>query len=134
MKSAQKLLVFTRRNPIGTVAYDIEKKTDYALYGQMLVKDILTELQEHTTLIDQKFWYNKGGIAVSGDHNVMALFDTGKGFHLFFNHDSNLGICYRTISSMQDYTGGRNRWMSMEQLAEPNVIINNLLKLRDENG
>lgn len=62
-------------------------------------------------------WFNPGGIAVSGDINLMGMKD-GSGFHLFGNLE--FGFTLRSAKSLTDFSGGRN--YTIKDLSEDALI------------
>jgi len=123
--------VHNRSNPkIFFDAYDEEGerlKAEFKRLGMRYFKSLVKRMN----LIDSKVSFNPGGIAGSGDFSVMGMFDEINGFHLFFNWT---GMCrwvtYRSISALDDYTGGYNRQMDFIVLQNSDNVIEKLNQLR----
>jgi len=77
---------------------------------------------------------NYAGIAVSGEITLMGMWGDGNG--LYFQISQPLApfnsFLYRTVSNMNDYSGGPNQWMHYELFAsgDYDAVIDTLLKLR----
>jgi hypothetical protein len=122
--AAEDIASFVQKNK--TIAYDDDKKKKWKSLGQKFLKQVASKLD----LKDQKIWFNAGGIAVSGDHHLMGMFDDKHGFHIFFNLDGFANyITYRTISHMKDYTGGANQNMPFSAFDDVNRVVSALHKL-----
>lgn len=78
-------------------------------YFSMLARDL--------DLDQSNVWFNPGGIAVSGDIDLMGMKD-GCGFHLFGNLAS--GFAVRSAKSLTDFSGGLNH--KIDDLSEDNLL------------
>jgi hypothetical protein len=108
------------------IAYDQDKKKQFKSMGTKFLKKVLS----HLSLKESKISYNPGGIAVSGDHSLMGMFDDSKGFHLFFNADGfSRYLTYRTIKNMKDYSGGTNQNIDLSYLDDPAAVALKILDL-----
>lgn len=91
-------------------------------FGRM-GKAALKELGEYLGLKEFSVDFNKSGVAGSGDLTLMGMFETEKGIYISFNKDGfGLGVLYRTIKHMKDYTGGSNNYFNESEFATPEVI------------
>lgn len=62
---------------------------------------------------ESKASFNPGGIAVPGDPSLYGMWDENNGIAIYFSLSfGDLRILYRKITSMKDFTGDRNRWIS----------------------
>jgi hypothetical protein len=109
MSSWQKLIDFVKENP--RVAYDSGKKIKFKNFGRKALIELGEYLTSTGLIEDFEYSYNKGGIAVSGDHHLKAKFtDRNMCFHLFFNLDTERSFVYRKTTSYTDHTGGQNHF------------------------
>lgn len=118
---------FIAHEPNG-VSYDMEKKKKFRQLGQKYLKSVRRRL-EHK-IEDCRISYNPGGIAVSGDHSLYAVFKNGKGACMFFNHDGfGSFVTFREIEHLKDYSGGMNRNRPMTILSDPDLAAQELKNL-----
>ncbi len=80
--------------------------TKSATFLRALAKDLgFTEYKVNT---------NPGGIAVSGEVSLYAMWGDGNGVYVQLSKPSynSQGFLYREINHIKDYSGGRNMWLS----------------------
>ena len=77
---------------------------------------------------------NPGGIAVSGDVTLRGMWGEGNGLYFQLNQPIQPfnSFLYRSIKSMQDYSGGYNQWLPCDLFAsgEYEKLIATLTELR----
>jgi len=114
------------------VQLDEEKKVEFRRLGRLYLKALLRKIESIFPLPEKEIHYNPSGPAMSGDHRLMAMFNNELGFYIFFNLEASadLGICYRTIKYMKDYTGGPNNWISFNSARDLDAFANRILGLR----
>lgn len=95
-----------------SLSYNDKGKQNYRRIGQKAMKELASLLQLNPYGIN----FNPGGIAVSGDLRLMGMCNDKKGVYIMMNKDVGLGVLYRSISHMKDYTGGRNNHLRFEDL------------------
>jgi len=84
-----------------------------------------------------KVYKNYAGIAVSGEITLVGMWSNNNG--LYFQIKQALpplnSFLYRTISHIEDYSGGPNQWMDYELFAsgDYDAVLGMLLKLRKAN-
>jgi len=102
-----------------------------AQFGR-LGKKAFTELAEYLDLSPFEVNFNKSGDATSGDLRLMVMFEPEKGIYCSLNKDGmGLGVLYRTITHMKDFTGGSNHYFKESDVAQPEVIkekVDHLIK------
>ena len=118
----------------GFPGYDDARKEKFKEIGKRFVWDIFLALRELTNKeLPHKISFNAGGIAVSGDHHLKVMFSEDKGVHLFFGAEMpHLGMCYRSIKSLDDHTGGPNHWYKFENLGHPAKFLGALMEVANE--
>lgn len=99
------------------VSYDEMKKNVFKSLGQKFLK----EVTKHIPFKEVKISFNPGGIAVSGDHNLMGMLNDHTGIYVSFNADRicQSQILYRTVANMKDYSGGANNWAKFDYFENP---------------
>ena len=99
---------------------------------RQLLKDIgqtLTDKYGEPSITEQKVSFNPGGPAVAGDPSLYFMTSKNNGLSIYIS-DSFMRtpqkqcILYREISSMKDYKGGGNNWLSVNKPYEE--IVNKL--------
>lgn len=96
------------------VAYDAPRKERFHRIGRQVLRAIVNkmDLEPGTYTIRS----NYGGIAVSGevilhtDHLYVQLYQSSR--------DVVQGFMYRYCENQSDYTGGKNRWLPWDALAD----------------
>jgi hypothetical protein len=114
---------FIEKNGMYSFRYDEAYKKQFARAGQ----GFCNELVKLLGLDNYRYYYNKAGIACSGDVSFFGE-KNGRMFYLHFNTDGTCGTTcdttgyYRTVKGFTDYTGGKNIWFNMldttEQIAK----------------
>lgn len=109
---------FLLRKP--EIEYNEINKAMFKKLGQSFLKKLVRYIKLDFEVLDSKVSWNPGGIAVSGDHNLMLMFSEGRGVYLTissgaFGHD---GFMARSITHMKDYTGGNNQWFDRSKLRD----------------
>jgi len=102
--------------------------TKSAAFLRALGKDLdLKEMQVKT---------NPAGIAVSGDVSLYGMWSGGNGLYLKIEEPVKpfSAFLYRHITSMKDYRGGNNQWLSCAifEDGDHNKIIDTLSALRKQ--
>ena len=107
MTAGDKLAAF-----VGNVGYNIERKDAVKRAGMKFLRDTVKVLGWSKDTYDIR--YNAGGIAVSGDCTLHH-----DRVYVTFNADGygGMGILIRTCGGRKDYTGGRNQYVSFENLS-----------------
>jgi len=93
-------------------AYNSEAKKEFKRLGKKYCLEIAKTISAAS-----HYSFNPGGIAVSGDHNLQLMMrEPYKMIHLFFNCDfgSSTYVYYRTITDLNDWTGGINNRCPIE--------------------
>jgi hypothetical protein len=123
-KKDSKLWEFIANEPQG-ISYDMEKKKKFRQLGHAFLKSVRRRLENK--IEDCRISYNPGGIAVSGDHSLYAVFKNGKGACVFFNYDG-IGsfVTFREIKHLKDYSGGMNRNRPLTILSDPELAAEEL--------
>jgi hypothetical protein len=94
----------------GRCDYHDTNKQEYKRLGLKLLRALASELGLEPKTFEVRF--NPGGVAVSGD----AILHSDC-LYVTINMDRmGLGILVRTCKGRRDYTGGPNRWFSLERL------------------
>ena len=106
MAAGDKLAAFK-----GGCNYNYAGKEAFKRAGMKFLRDTVKVLGWVKDTYDIR--YNAGGIAVSGDCRLHA-----DSVYVTFNADdfSGMGILIRTCGGREDYTGGRNQYVSFENL------------------
>ena len=110
---------------------DVEKKKFKKLGQKFLVE--VGEMFERGGDTRYKVGYNKGGIAVSGDHTLRVVQEVGgeAGFVVFLS-ESSCGLFWamaRTIESFDDHQGGQNQWIPDHFLKTPDDLYRHLKEI-----
>jgi len=81
-------------------------------------KSFLRALGNDLGLKEFKVFNNYGGIAVSGEITLMGLWSDSNGIYLQISQgiSSKSDLLYRSISHMNDYSGGHNQWLDYKLL------------------
>ena len=114
--------------PMRTGEYgDATEKRKFRTIGIGAMKQLAKDLGMREWKAD----FNPGGPAVSGDVSLMGMFNDRIGLYVFFNKDRygrtpSGDMTYRTITSMKDYYGGANQWMSFYEFNNPDDVISKL--------
>lgn len=74
------------------------------------------------------FW-NKGGVAGSGDVYLQMMLAPYKGVYVVISHPSTHGIMFRSVKSMTDHVGGPNNWYLINQFDNYEDLANHIKKL-----
>lgn len=84
-------------------------------------RSVLRAIAKHLNLTEYKVRVNKAGIAVSGDITLIGLGNESKGIYISMSSPMLYGtppeFLYRSVSHMKDFTGGINRFMTYQNLA-----------------
>lgn len=87
-------------------------------------KVFLRALSKDLGLQDVSVGSNPGGIAVSGESTLMGMWQTN-GLYIQLSQpcfDRENVLLYRTIRHSKDYTGGRNLYLTRQDLAEMSYL------------
>ena len=82
---------------------------------RQLVKDLDSALAErHISIIDKKVSFSSSGPAVAGNPTLYFMTDQNRGLAVFIipGNSGEPTILLRHITSMKDYRGGPNMWLS----------------------
>lgn len=92
----------------------------------------LRQIAKDLNLVQSKVSFNAGGPAVSGDANLMGMWDDASGIYITISQGfTGRDIMYRTISHMTDFTGGYNQWYSIDAASNDyESFIEQLMLLR----
>lgn len=88
----------------------------------------LRALKKELPFTECKVSFNPGGIAVSGDAQLMGMFSNGTGLYITINepwgggHGKAMNFLYRTIQHMKDYTGGSNNYITDSIIEEGRTL------------
>jgi len=104
----------------GRIYYNEELKNEFKTKSLKHLKGVVKEMNP----IESNVWFNAGGIAVSGDANLMMMLTPTQGIHMFFNLDFSPTVVCRTIKHMKDYSGGNNN-------SKPFAILDSTAKTID---
>lgn len=102
-----------------------------------LGKVFLRALSKDLGLRDAKVTSNPGGIAVSGDCSVIGTWeDNGIYIGLSQFCGGKYALLYHTVRNIRDYTGGHNRFLSLDDLRKLSYseLLNIFGALRKEGG
>jgi hypothetical protein len=110
------------------VSYNEDLKAEFKKLGRAALKEIGNSLQSNGVISSFVVDFNPGGIAVSGDHHLRALYPSGGGFDLFFSLGLDF-LVYRRTTGMTDYTGERNNNLPLSTFVTPDVIVSALTRL-----
>jgi len=93
----------------------------------------MKELAIHLNLIEYNVNFNWAGMACSGDLRLMGFDRHGRGIYIHMNrdfcHGREVQVLYRTISNMQDFTGGPNHYFPVSELRTPELIRGRMINL-----
>ena len=101
-------------------------------------RTFLRVLGKDLGLRDAEAHSNPGGIAVSGDCSLIGMWQTN-GLYVQLSQpccDRERVLLYRTVRHSKDYTGGRNLYLTRQDLAEmsyPDLLFL-LAAVREEGG
>ena len=101
-------------------------------------RTFLRALGKDLGLRDAETRSNPGGIAVSGESTLMGMWQTN-GLYVHLSQpccDRERVLLYRTVRHSKDYTGGRNLYLTRQDLAEmsyPDLLFL-LAAVREEGG
>ena len=90
-------------------------------------RTVLRSLAKALGLKEFKVGINKAGPAVSGDITLIGMWDDDDGIYVNMSSPGMFKECgrevfyWRSVTAIDDYTGGRNRNMTYEELAEGGV-------------
>ena len=101
-----------------------------------LGKVFLRALSKDLGLRDAKVTSNPGGIAVSGDCDLIGMWENG-GIFISLGQilsDKRTVLLYRTVRHTRDYTGGRNQFLTVDDLRALSYpdLLNKFSALRKE--
>jgi hypothetical protein len=103
--------------------YRIDTASNKKVYLS-LGRSVLRSLAKALGLKEFKVSINKAGPAVSGDITLIGMWDDNDGIYVSMSSpmmckENGQGTFFwRSCSAMNDYTGGHNRNMTYEELAE----------------
>ena len=103
--------------------YKIDTASNKKVYLS-LGRSVLRSLAKALGLKEFKVSINKAGPAVSGDITLIGMWDDKDGIYInmsfpaMYKERGQEMFYWRSVTAMNDYTGGRNRTMSYEELAE----------------
>ena len=126
----QELTDFVNAHP--RIMYNDGLKTKFKNKGRKALLELADHLEATGVAQNCEYSYNKGGIAVSGDHALRGQFVEHPKifFHIFFNLDGfGTFIVYRTTKGMEDYSGGPNHFFAVERSIEDFRLM--LIRLAD---
>ncbi len=113
------------------LCYNEEGKKRFGRTGKAAMK----ELAKALGLTEFKVHFNPGGIAGSGDVDLIGLWSEGNGVYVSLNknfpgmQNSPWGqILYRSVKHMTDWSGGENRWIRFDELGP--VAVEKILGLK----
>lgn len=103
-----------------------------------LGKVFLRALSKDLGLQDARITSNPGGIAVSGDCDLIGMWENG-GIFISLGQilsDKRTVLLYRTVRHIRDYTGGRNQFLTADDLRELSypALLETFSALRKEGG
>lgn len=100
------------------VGYDDQAKQAFGAIATKFLKKVADGLG----LKEKSIQWNKGGIAVSGEVSLYGMFDDKHGVYVMLSTPSFCnGILIRSITSMQDHTGGENQWLDADDCSPADV-------------
>ncbi|MDG1950078.1 MAG: hypothetical protein P8J32_04680 [bacterium] len=130
MKKLNALYAFMQANG-KNLSYNDDLQKEF----EKISKSALREIAKQLPLVESKVYFNKGGIAVSGDAHLMGMFANGIGIYISVNEplfgSRTMNFLFRTITHMKDYTGGTNNYMTDFNFEDETVVarIKNLCGL-----
>ena len=103
-----------------------------------LGKVFLRALSKDLGLRDARITSNPGGIAVSGDCSLIGMWENN-GIYISLGQilsDKRTMLLYRTVRHTRDYTGGRNQFLTVEDLRKLSypALLETFSALRKEDG
>ena len=102
--------------------YDCDAKREYVTKYRSVLRKLASALGLSKSQYDLRF--NPGGIAVWGE---VTLHTHTRYVQVSHGHD--LGILARTCNGRQDYTGGRNHWLPLSLLTNPQALADAVRRL-----
>ena len=86
-------------------------KREFLLKGRAFLRALAKDLGFQESDVSS----NAAGIGVSGDVSLSGMWSAGNGLCLVLEQPTYTDACalYRTITSLKDYTGGHNNFMSL---------------------
>lgn len=117
------LLKFIQSKP--RVSYHEVNKKKFERLGRNFLKQVQEELGKASQI---RMRYNPAGIACSGDHSLYVMFKDEIGACMFFNLDFDETVCFRSIKSINDYSGGMNHHYSMSDVFSSSERATEVLK------
>jgi hypothetical protein len=108
------------------VAYDAEAKARFLRYCQKQLSALAKELGLPPDSYDLRV--NPGGIAVSGEATLHS-----NTLYIQASQSSlgpNFGILIRSCKGRRDYTGGPNNHVHIDLLRSPEVLAENIRRMR----
>jgi cytolysin (calcineurin-like family phosphatase) len=112
-------------------SYNEDGKNYFQKVGRQFLFDVKTVIDKKVQIQDFRVDYNKGGIAVSGDHSLKIMLTDDYGFVLYISEPTMGGLPWamaRTITSMTDHAGGENVWIKDDYLETPEKLSQYLLE------
>ncbi len=103
--------------------YRTDTASNKAVYLS-LGRSVLRSLAKALDLKEFKVSINRAGPAVSGDITLIGMWDSKDGIYVnlsspaMFKENGQEIFYWRSVTAMDDYTGGRNMNMTYEALAE----------------
>lgn len=113
------------------ISYNEAGKNYFQKVGRQFLFDVKTALNKKLQIEDFKVSYNKGGIAVSGDHSLKIMVTKNAGFVLYISEPVMGGLPWamaRTITSLNDHKGGENVWINDTYLETPEKLSEYILE------
>lgn len=102
-----------------------------------LGKVFLRTLSKDLGLRDARITSNPGGIAVPGDCTLIGMWENG-GLYIDLSQFCNRRyvLLYRTARNLRDYSGGRNQFLTADDLRELSypALLKQFRALRKEDG
>ncbi len=120
MKNEIKLAKIAKLELNGYRTDTASNKKVYLSLGRM----VLRALAKALGLKEYKVSVNKAGPAVSGDITLIGMWTDTDGIYVCMSsprlqmESGQETFYWRSVEHMKDYSGGHNRWMSYQQLAE----------------
>lgn len=106
------------------------EKTSKAFLRQLLgdISKEMTDKRKELVISESKVSFNPGGPAVAGDPSLYLMTIKNKGLAVyisdsFMNSPQKQCILFREISSMKDFRGGANNWLSADKPYEEIVAV-----------
>ncbi len=117
-----------------------ENKKGFELSGKAFLRQLSGDISRKLSgkygeqlITDSKVSFNPGGPAVAGDPSLYLMTDKNKGLAVYISDsfkNSSQHIMFREISSMKDYRGGNNNWLSVKKPYEE--IVSEISKFLDK--